>query len=244
MKRLWKLIALNLGIILANTLVFSKAFLGITLAVGNPLAFAFGLTTILMSIGIFVWGNARLLSPPAPKILIGGVDSAKKLEDCLPLLKQNEEKKSFARLLNQAENQIARFTRRRETALQILGQRFSPTELSYGHFAAAINGIEDVMAKNCKSIVNRLAAFDEADFQMLKRQGQKTGTTEARMGVYQEYFRFVADAVEDNEQILLKLDMLLSEITKLDSLEDGELEQMPAMQEIDDLIKNAKYYRQ
>ena len=50
-------------------------------------------------------------------------------------------------------------------------------------------------------------------------------------------------ATEDNEQILLKLDKLLLEISDLNSVESGQLEQMAGMIEIDNLIKQAKYYK-
>jgi hypothetical protein len=43
---------------------------------------------------------------------------------------------------------------------------------------------------------------------------------------------------------LLKLDKLLLEISRLDSLEPGDIENMACMQEIDSLIKQTKYYKQ
>lgn len=42
---------------------------------------------------------------------------------------------------------------------------------------------------------------------------------------------------------MLKLDQLLLEISRLDSFEAGDIEQMPCMQEIDQLIKHTKLYR-
>jgi hypothetical protein len=66
---------------------------------------------------------------------------------------------------------------------------------------------------------------------------------EEKFNVYNEYIRFVKEATEDNEQILLKLDKLLLEISGLNCIESGELEQMAGMIEIDNLIKQAKYYK-
>ena len=66
---------------------------------------------------------------------------------------------------------------------------------------------------------------------------------EEKFKVYNEYIRFVKEATEDNEQILLKLDKLLLEISGLNCIESGELEQMAGMIEIDNLIKQAKYYK-
>jgi len=66
---------------------------------------------------------------------------------------------------------------------------------------------------------------------------------EEKFKVYDEYIKFVDAAIEDNEQILLKLDKLLLEISGLNCIESGEMEEMAGMIEIDNLIKQAKYYK-
>lgn len=55
---------------------------------------------------------------------------------------------------------------------------------------------------------------------------------------------FVKTALHINEEILLKLDKLLLEISRLDSWEIGDIGQMPGMQEIDALIKQTQFYKQ
>ena len=62
------------------------------------------------------------------------------------------------------------------------------------------------------------------------------------MNIYNEYISFVKKAIDDNEQIILKLDEILFELSKLNSSEDGALENMSAMKEIDDLIKKVRLY--
>ena len=61
--------------------------------------------------------------------------------------------------------------------------------------------------------------------------------------MYEQYVSFVRESTEDNEQILLKLDKVLLELSKFNSLEDGELENMNAMKDIDDLITKIKLYK-
>ena len=46
-----------------------------------------------------------------------------------------------------------------------------------------------------------------------------------------------------NEDILLKLDGLILEISKLDDIDSGTLEELPAIQEINSLIEHTKYYK-
>jgi hypothetical protein len=66
---------------------------------------------------------------------------------------------------------------------------------------------------------------------------------EEKFKVYDEYISFVKAAIDYNEHILLKLDKLLLEISDLDCIEPGQLEKMPGMIEIDNLIKEARYYK-
>ena len=95
--------------------------------------------------------------------------------------------------------------------------------------------------------LNKLNAFDEKDYNRIKKDGaQKKFTLEfiqSKMSIYNEYILFVKEATEDNEQIILKLDKILLEISKLNSLEDGEIETMGAMKEIDELIDKTKLYK-
>ena len=42
---------------------------------------------------------------------------------------------------------------------------------------------------------------------------------------------------------MLKLDKMLLEISRYNSLEDGDVRKLPALAEMDELIKNAKLYK-
>ena len=46
-----------------------------------------------------------------------------------------------------------------------------------------------------------------------------------------------------NENMLVKMDSLLLEISKLDDINAGDLENMAAIQEINELIEQTKYYK-
>ena len=100
---------------------------------------------------------------------------------------------------------------------------------------------------NIRSILNKLNAFDEEDYNFIRKKYEAGAISqqfmEEKFKVYNEYITFVKAATEDNEQILLKLDKLLLEISDLNSVESGQLEQMAGMIEIDNLIKQAKYYK-
>ena len=60
--------------------------------------------------------------------------------------------------------------------------------------------------------------------------------------VKNEYINFVKNATKSNEDILLKLDKMILEISRYNSIEDGDITKFPAIIEMDELIKNAKLY--
>jgi len=63
-----------------------------------------------------------------------------------------------------------------------------------------------------------------------------------KKNIYKEYFIFVKNAIEDNEEIIVKLDALLLEISKHSTIEAGEIENMKEIKEMDELIKKSRYY--
>jgi hypothetical protein len=135
--------------------------------------------------------------------------------------------------------------KKRETIRKVLLQKFDITEMSYSKFESVISDIENVFYMNIKSIINKLNAFDETDYNRIRKNGEKKFSNEfvqTKMRIYGEYISFVRNAIEDNEQIILKLDKILLESSKLNSLEDGKIEDMSVMKEIDDLIEKMKLY--
>lgn len=137
------------------------------------------------------------------------------------------------------------FQKKRETIKTVLLSKFDVTEMSYSKFDGVISDIENVFYMNIKSIINKLNAFDENDYNRIKKEREKKFSKEfvnTKMRIYGEYVSFVKNAIENNEQIILKLDKLLLELSRFDSIEDGKIENMGAMKEIDELIKKIKLY--
>lgn len=237
-----KIVVLNAAIAAVNIAAFG--FFHITIDGTNALDTAFGITLILISAVVFIAGNNRLLSYKKKQTQAAKVES---LDECVSLLEQNRSKKTFADDINALLEQIKRLKKKKETINDILLQKFSSTEISYAKFEQVIQGACDVFFLNTKSIINRLNAFDQAEYdQILKDNSKKLFSEELyqnRMAIYNEYIAFVKNATEENENILLKLDKVLLEISKYNSLEDGELENMSAMKEIDALIKDAKLFK-
>ncbi len=243
-EKIMKIAGLNVGIAVADIILFSPGLLGLQLGGASVLATAFGATAILMSGVVFVYGNYKLL-PGKEKLL--QTSEIKTPLDCINALQQNYGKKTFLKDIAVILEQIKRFQKKKETIKDILLQKFSSTEMSYSKFQGAILEVENVFYINIKSILNKLNAFDEEDYNSMRKDNAQTKFSkefiQAKMSIYNEYISFVKNSIEDNEEILLKLDKLLLEISKLNSLEDGEIESMIAMKEIDELINKTKFYK-
>jgi len=238
-----RLLALNLGIAAANIAVFSSGLLAVDLF-GSALEKAFGSAFLVLSGSGLVYGNYKLLSEPEKAIPIGAKSTK---EDYVEALNEHRGLETFERNIDLLLDQIERLQKKNKTIRDILLQIFSASEISYHKFDAVIAEVENIFFKNIRSIINKLNAFDEEDYNFIKKQRNAGAFSEEIMQekfkVYNEYIRFVKEATEDNEQILLKLDKLLLEISGLNCIESGELEQMAGMIEIDNLIKQAKYYK-
>lgn len=239
-----KLLGLNIGIAATDVALFSPGLIGIQLGGASALATAFGCTAIFMSGALFLYGNYKLL---AGREKVVQTSSIKTIEDYSNALRQHRYKKTFETNINLMLEQIERLVKKKSTILDILQQRFSVSELSYKKFASVINEVEKIFYLNIRSILNKLNAFDEEEYIRIK-DGDKSGGfsqefIQQKLSVYNEYIAFINKATEDNEEIILKLDKLLLEISSLDSLQDGEIEKMPGMQEIDELIKQTRLYK-
>lgn len=233
-----------MGIALLNIVVFSSGILDIEIGGISVFETAFGVTLIIMSICIFIFGNYKLLIEKEKKIKSNEIKTS---FDCIEALKDNKDKKTFSKDISILLEQIQRIEKKKEMITEILLQKFNNSEMSYSKFQGGIIEIEKLFYVNIKSVINKMNIFDEGDYLLVRKESRQANLSEefikGKISIYNEYIYFIKDSIEDNEQILLKLDKLLLELSKFDSLEEGELENMEAMKEIDELISKIKLYK-
>ena len=242
-KKRIKILILNLGIAAANIITFSPVLLGLELAGSGALETALGSTIIFLSGAGLIYGNYKLLV--LEKVIPPNKNST--VEDYIEALNMHRGLKTFEVTVDLLIDQIERLQKKNKTIRNIILQIFSASEISYRKFDAVIAEVEKIFFMNIRSILNKMNAFDEDDYNFIRKKYEAGAFSqqfmEEKFKVYDEYIVFVKAATEDNEQILLKLDKLLLEISGLNSIESGQLEQMAGMVEIDNLIKQAKYYK-
>jgi len=242
-KKLIKLLSLNLGIAAANIITFSPAFVGLELFGASALETAASSTIIFLSGAGLIYGNYKL--QPGSKSVI----PPKKMtvEEYIEELTAYKGLKTFEESVDLLLDQIERLQKKNKIIRNILLQNFSASEISYSKFDAVIVEVENIFFTNIRSIINKLGAFDEEDYNFILKKREEGAFSEQfieeKFRVYNEYITFVKAATEYDEQILLKLDLLLLEISGINCIESDQLEKMPGMVEINNLIKQAVLYK-
>jgi hypothetical protein len=241
--KLIKLLGIILGVVVVNILVLSPGFIGVEIG-GSALTTAFGVTFVFASALVLLYGSYILLFKP-PVVL--PVKQIKTHEDYVEALAHYRRVKVLEDDITLALEQLDRMRKKKITLLNVLDERFDTTELSYKKFASVTQEVEKLFYLNVRSILNRLHVFDESEFKSVMSHKPTPISRELlqeKTNVYNEYLSFVTSSLGTNEEILLKLDKLLLEISRLDSFEPGDIENMSCMKEIDSLIKQTKYYKQ
>ena len=242
-KRKRQLFLLNGIIVIVNIVLFSKAFLGLSLFSGTALSISTAWTAILVSAILFVGGNNRLLTKRKPPHLLA--QNIQSLDDCAAALREAVHHGDiFKESILKNIEQVGRFRRKSDTIKNVLLQKFSADEMSFHKFSGVLQEVENVVCINMRSILNKIAAFDIAEYSAMQRPGFLCDDlSQQKMAIYNDYIDFVHSATRTNESVLLKLDKMLLEISRYNSLEDGDVQRLPAMMEMDELIQNAKLYK-
>jgi len=241
-KTIRQLILFNGTIVIINSLLFSNAFFGFGLFSGTILSISLAWFAVFVSVVAFIKGNSQILKKKETRALVQNIRS---LDDCVSVFKEALRNGDvFDENIKKNIDQVKRFRRKSETIHDILLQKFSAEEMSYQRFGGVLQEVKNVVYVNMRSILNKISAFDIVEYEAMLRKGLDSDAEhKEKMDIYDEYIAFVNSATKTNEAILLKLDKMLLEISRYNSLEDGDVQKLPAMIEMDALIKNANLYK-
>lgn len=237
-----KLIGLMLIVAVVNILVLSPGFIGVQIGT-SALSTATGVTLLFASAWVLIYGIYHLLFK---KPVIIPVKEIKTYEEYVENLSQYRHVKGIESDISLALEQMERMQKRKSTLIHVLKQRFEETEMSFKKFASVSQEVENLFYLNIRNILNILLVFDESEFNKIinrKSSGFSTELLQKKANVYHDYLSSMKSSLSNNEEILLKLDRLLLEISSLDNIEPGDIEQLSCMQELDALIKQTKYYK-
>lgn len=245
MSRLMKLILLIAGIVLADVIALSPGLLGVDIGGDSILETAFGVTLLVMSPIVLLYGSYALLLKPPIRATVRGLATQ---EDFIDALKQYKNIKALKPDIMQAIDQIERMEKKKLALFDLLGRKFDPGELSYRRFSNVIHEVDRLFYQYVRGIISRLNVFDAAEYDEFARAQRSSRLSnkllQERTALYQEYLTYLSGSIGANEEILLKLDKLLIEMSRTGSTDYETIETMPGMKEIDTLIEQTKFYKQ
>ena len=246
-NKMLKLAMLVLGVAFLCVVVLSPGLLGVDITGGSALERAGGITVLIMSGLVLLSGTYQLLLKAEPAPVVRTTKEIWTHEDYVTALNGYRSIDGLQRELEHAQDQLQRMPRRGRSLRDVLAERFEPTELSYGKFMGVINEVERLFYLNIRGMLNKLRVFDAADFRNFAKRHKdasfSTRLVQEKTGLYREYMAAISGYLEANEEILLKLDRLLLEISRLSSSDYRNVEELPGMQEIESLIRQTKLYK-
>lgn len=237
-----KILIFNICFITVGILLYSDAFLGLSFTDGSALSRTIAYFLAIVGASLFVRQNKKMLKKA--DVYTYNLN-AYSLDECVKILRETmQQGDAFDERLAKNIEQINRFRRKQETIRSTLLNKFSEEEMSFQRFQTVINEVENIVYINTKSIINKISAFDIVEFEHLQRRNfPKDEVSSEKMAIYKEYFNFVDAAINLNEDILLKMDKMLLEISRYNTFEGKDIQKIPALLEMDELIRNANLYK-
>ncbi|HIW32861.1 MAG TPA: hypothetical protein IAA29_08740 [Candidatus Paenibacillus intestinavium] len=243
--RVVKLLGLIVAIVVLNIVMLSPGLVGLTIGGSNAIETASSITILIISALVLLYGCYTLLFK-SPVVL--AVRDIKSQEDYKEGLLQYKNNKVLKLEIDLALDQLERMEKKKVTLHNVLNDRFEITELSYKKFAAVIIEVEKLFLSNIKGIINKVNVFDASALSEFADKHRSSSFSnklmQQKFELHNEYVNYVKGYVGANEEILLKLDKLLLEISLLGSSDYRDVEEMPCMKEIDELITQTKFYKQ
>ena len=150
-----------------------------------------------------------------------------------------------------ASRQVTNIDKKGPSLLKMVDEKFEPGTMSHDRFATPIQSGIETVRQNSLTLARMLEGFDDQDFQKLAKLMQ-TGEyrhdliddeiQKERYLIYQNNMSEMERIVSTNERMLLTLDRISVELSKLETNQIDQ-EGSKILEEIEELTKTAKYYQ-
>ena len=243
LKKIMKLIAVNLGIAVLAVILYSPGLIGLRLSDYSIFRAGMSIIAALVLIAVFFLANITLLKDPDQKPVT--LEEVPDLEKAKNILKDHYSGRYFGNMAKTASEQLDRIFKCRQRLSGILEQKFARGSMSWDKFDSVAAAAETSAIKNVVAMANRMRLFDEKEYARLQHYREDDipdDIQEEQLRLYQKNFDNVRSTIALNEKILLKLDALAMEISSLTSGDDAGLNH-ELIHEIEKLIDETKYYQ-
>lgn len=234
-KQIENMLKLNIPIIVINVVVFSEGILGLKITSPNILEAAIAVTILIVSVGLLVYGNYKILFKKIDNSLIDS-NKLKRPKDWIEVLEYYTNQKETSKYTNLCIEQIEALEKRLEQLDITLKNHFSAGDLTYSEFSGVIDKSKDVFINNLKKILTHVNLISTQLERKLSFESQTS--KEEKL---QKNLLYIKNLTDNNEEILSELYNLNFELGKLNSSDDAEnLETLEALKK---LINNVDLYK-
>ena len=243
LKKLLKLIAVNLCIAVTAVVLYSPGLVALRLSDYSIFRAGMSIIAALVLTALFFLSNIALLKGPNQKPVM--LEDVPDLEKAKNILKDHCGGRYFGSMAKTASDQLDRIIKCRRRLSGILEQKFTRGSMSFDKFDSVAAAAEVSAIKNVVAMANRMRLCDEKEYARLKHYQEDDipdDIQEEQLRLYQKNFDNVRSTIALNEKILLKLDALAMEISSLTSGDDASLNH-ELIHEIEKLIDETKYYQ-
>lgn len=232
----WQRILINIALILLNVLVFSNTFIGIKVYFSGIISIIAGFIVILFSVFVFIKINfSGFLGRYCLKHLYKKDDTEiKTLNQCNTVLKAymaNNEYGFFNDGLTDLTNNIVQFAAKSNSVKKVLVKSFENTEITYKKFSATIVSAEEAIIAHIGILATRLAIFKGSAY------------TDKRSVLYDEFAKYLSNTMAYLDELNTKMDKLLIELTKLNTISFEKHCPSGAANELQSLADSIKWYK-
>lgn len=125
----------------------------------------------------------------------------------------------------------------------LLQQKFDGANASYSKFNSIIKNTQKLVYANFKNAAVMIKTFNEEDYKRFSTEMSEYSEkiVNEKMETFNIYKKEVKDILSQNEEILLKLDKLQLEVSRLSSTDN--IEENAVVQEMNSLITQTKLYK-
>lgn len=232
------------GVTVGNIVVFSPGLLGLSFT-GGAFSAAISAAVLVGSIGLLFIKLKPLILPQYDDTPPIDVDNLKSHKDYMTAIEVFKFSNAFSREYKAVVSHLHQMDSRRTALLDILNDRFDPTELTYKRFHTTFLSVEKLFYANIKSILSKLKMLgSNATYAGYDSEMSSPEVIKQRESIRLEYRENIKKFVSFNEEILLKLDRLILEISNLGVTDLSSIENLACLRDIDSLINHTKLYKE
>jgi hypothetical protein len=234
-KQLEHMLKLNISIIVILVLLFSEGFIGLKVTSTNTFEASIAITTMIVSLGILIYGNYKILFKKIDNNLINS-NKLKRPKDWIEVLEYYTNQKETSMYTNLCIEQIGVLEKTLEQLDITLKHNFSIGDLTYAEFTRVIEKSKNVFLTNIEKLITHVNLISTQLQRKLSLESQ-----ESKKQKLQNNLLYIKSLTDNNEELLSELYNLNFELGKLNSSSDAEnLETLEALKK---LIDNVELYK-